>query len=71
VAVALGIAVNVPGFLAQASGGSIQVAPIFESIYIYAWFVSLLTAGIGHIILSTAFPRPAKAAGGGEKGEGS
>jgi NCS1 family nucleobase:cation symporter-1 len=68
-AVALGIAINVPGFLAQASGGSIQVAAIFESLYTYAWFVSLLIAGIAHLILSTAFPPPAaKAAGSDEQG---
>ena len=59
VAVAVGIAVNVPGFLAQASAGSIQVAPIFESLYTYAWFVSLLIAGLAHIVLSTTFPPPA------------
>ena len=52
----LGIAVNVPGFLAQASGGSIRVAPVFESLYTYAWFVSLLIAAITYIFLSTAFP---------------
>ena len=59
VAVAVGIAVNVPGFLAQASAGSIQVPPIFESLYTYAWFVSLLIAGLAHIVLSTTFPPPA------------
>ena len=69
VAVALGISVNVPGFLAQASGGSIQVAPIFESFYTYAWFVSLLIAGLAHIVLSTAFPPPAaQGVVGDEKG---
>jgi len=68
-AVAFGIAVNVPGFLSQASGGSIQVAPIFDFLYTYAWFVSLLIAGIAHTILSTAFPPPAtNAAGSDEQG---
>jgi len=71
-AVALGIAVNVPGFVAQASGGSIHVAPIFASLYTYAWFVSLLIAGIVHIVLSTAFPPPATTVTGGDiQGEGS
>jgi NCS1 family nucleobase:cation symporter-1 len=69
VALALGVAVNVPGFLTQASGGSIQVAPIFDFLYTYAWFVSLLIAGIAHIILSTVFPPPAtEAAGSDEQG---
>ncbi len=66
-ALALGIAVNVPGFLAQASGASIRVAPIFESLYTYAWFVSLLIAGIFYIILSNAFPPPEAEAGGGDQ----
>jgi nucleobase:cation symporter-1, NCS1 family len=56
VAVALGIAPNIPGFLAQASGGGIQVAPIFDSIYTYAWFVSVLVAGLSYVILSRVFP---------------
>jgi NCS1 family nucleobase:cation symporter-1 len=67
VAVALGIVVNVPGFLAQASGGSIRVASIFESLYTYAWFVSLLIAGVAHMILSTAFPPPSTDTGGFDK----
>jgi NCS1 family nucleobase:cation symporter-1 len=70
-AVALGISVNAPGFLAQASGGSIDVAPTFDGLYTYAWFVSLLIAGIAHIVLSIAFPAPATViAGGNNQGEG-
>jgi cytosine/uracil/thiamine/allantoin permease len=43
------------------------VAPIFESLYTYAWFVSLLIAGFAHIILSTTFPPPATQATDGEE----
>ena len=58
-ALAFGIAVNVPGFLAQASGGAIAVPAFFQSIYTYAWFVSLLLAGLAHFVLSRAFgPAP-------------
>jgi len=40
--------------------------------YTYAWFVSLLIAGLVHIVLSIAFPAPAtKIAGGENQGEGS
>jgi nucleobase:cation symporter-1, NCS1 family len=59
VAVALGIAVNVPGFLAQATGGAVHASPFFERIYTYAWFVSLAIAGAAHVALSLAFPPPA------------
>jgi NCS1 family nucleobase:cation symporter-1 len=66
-ALLLGIAVDVPGFLAQASAGSIRVAPFFESLYTHAWFVSLLVAAIAYIILSTAIPPPMTAAGAGDQ----
>ena len=56
VAMAAGILPNVPGFLAQASGGSIAVAPIFDALYPYAWFVSLLLSGLVHLGLTRAFP---------------
>jgi len=56
VALALGIAINVPGFLAQATGGAIAVPPLFAGLYTYAWFVGLLVAGLAHFILSRAFP---------------
>jgi len=55
-ATALGIAVNVPGFLAQASGGSIEAPALLTSLYTHAWFVSLLVAGLAHIALSLAWP---------------
>ena len=51
-----GILPNVPGFLAQASGGSISVAPIFDALYPYAWFVSLFLSGLIHWGLTRAFP---------------
>ncbi len=55
-ALALGIAPNVPGFLQQASGGAIQAQAFFNSLYTYAWFVSLLVAGSAHLLLSSLFP---------------
>ena len=51
-ALALGIGINIPGFLAQASGGAIQVAPFFTGLYDYAWFVGLLIAGLAYYALS-------------------
>jgi NCS1 family nucleobase:cation symporter-1 len=66
-ALALGIVINVPGFLAQASGGSIRVAPLFESLYTHAWFVSLFIAGIAYISFSTAFPPLAPTMGSGKQ----
>lgn len=56
VALVIGIVPNVPGFLAQASGGTIEVAGIFESIYTYAWFVSLLLAAVVYLVLMRTFP---------------
>ncbi len=55
-ALALGIAVNVPGFLAQASGGAILAPAFFVQLYTYAWFVSLMVAGLVHFVLSRFFP---------------
>lgn len=56
VAVAVGILPNVPGFLAQATHGAVEVAPVWASIYTYAWFVSLLLSGLTHLALTRAFP---------------
>jgi NCS1 family nucleobase:cation symporter-1 len=56
VALAAGILPNLPGFLAQASAGAITVAPAFESLYTYAWFVSLVVSGTVHLALTIAFP---------------
>ena len=56
VAIVVGILPNIPGFVAQASGGTVHVAPAFDFLYTYAWFVSLSLAGITHYALSAAFP---------------
>ena len=56
VALVAGIAPNVPGFLQAASNGTIQVAPIFNTIYTYAWFLALFVAGLTHVILTSLFP---------------
>jgi NCS1 family nucleobase:cation symporter-1 len=45
-ALLLGILPNVPGFLAQASGGALAVGPFWTQLYTYAWFVSLGLAGL-------------------------
>ncbi len=52
----VGIAPNVPGFLQAASKGSIQVPTFFNSLYVYAWFVSLFIAGITYLLLNTLSP---------------
>jgi NCS1 family nucleobase:cation symporter-1 len=59
VAVVVAILPNVPGFLAQASGGAVAVHPFFAALYTYAWFVSLLLGGLVYVGLSRAFPTPA------------
>jgi NCS1 family nucleobase:cation symporter-1 len=55
-ALATGIIPNVPGFLAQASRGTIGVPQFFRELYVYAWFVGFLLAGMVHIGLSLIFP---------------
>ncbi len=45
VALVVGIVPNLPGFL-HAAGIVSDVAPIFDTLYSYAWFVGLLIAGI-------------------------
>ncbi|MCH7574877.1 MAG: NCS1 family nucleobase:cation symporter-1 [Candidatus Marinimicrobia bacterium] len=44
-AIGVGIVVNIPGFLYQASAGTIHVPPFFIALYDYAWFIGLLVAG--------------------------
>ena len=56
VALVVGIVPNVPGFLAQATHGAVAVAPIWSSIYTYAWFVAFLLAGAVHFVLTRAVP---------------
>ena len=55
-ALAIGIAPNIPGFLAQASGGVIAAPQFFKELYVYAWFVGLLLAGSVHTGLSLLVP---------------
>jgi NCS1 family nucleobase:cation symporter-1 len=57
-ALLIGILPNVPGFLAVATNGRIDVPAIFDTLYTYAWFVSLLLAGVCHVALTAAFPPP-------------
>jgi len=52
VAVVLGILPNLPGFLEQASGGGIAVAPFWRDLYTHAWFVSLGVSAFVYLILS-------------------
>jgi NCS1 family nucleobase:cation symporter-1 len=61
-AMIVGILPNVPGFLAQASNGRIDVPPFFDALYTYAWFVSLALAGLTHLALTAAFPLRARRA---------
>ena len=60
VAVAAGVALNAPGFLSQASGGSIAVPVFFDQLYTYAWFVGLALSGLVHLALGLTFPQPTK-----------
>jgi nucleobase:cation symporter-1, NCS1 family len=53
-----GILPNTPGFLAAASNGAIEVPTFFATLYTYAWFNSLLVAGMLHTALSFALPQP-------------
>lgn len=55
-AMILGILPNVPGFLAQASQGSISFFPALESLYTYSWFVSLGLSMLFYVMLTRAFP---------------
>jgi nucleobase:cation symporter-1, NCS1 family len=56
VAVAIGISVNIPVFLQQATNGSLQVTEIFNTLYTYAWFVSFFLAGGIHFALTRLYP---------------
>jgi len=58
VAMVLGIAPNVPGFLFKATNEAIVVGQFWQSLYTYAWFVSLALAGAVHVVLTRAFPPP-------------
>ena len=64
VALVIGILPNVPGFIEKAAGHNkvgelIYDAPaIFDTLYTYAWFISLALAGVMHILLSVIAPPP-------------
>lgn len=55
VALALGIAPNIPGFLNTASHGAIEVPGFFEAIYPFAWFVGFAVAFFAYWIGRAAF----------------
>jgi NCS1 family nucleobase:cation symporter-1 len=60
VALALGIAPNLPGFLGAI--GAIEAGPMSVAIYEWAWFVGFLIAGIVHYIGMVATVRATKGA---------
>ncbi|MGB0590764.1 MAG: NCS1 family nucleobase:cation symporter-1 [Myxococcota bacterium] len=49
VAFVIAVIPNIPGFL-KAAGALDSVAPIFESIYTYAWFVGFIIAAVLYLI---------------------
>jgi NCS1 family nucleobase:cation symporter-1 len=58
-ALAIGVAVNVPGFLAEAVPGMKDSVPGFwRTLYTYAWFVGFLLSGALHYVLATASAPP-------------
>ncbi|MFT4603654.1 MAG: NCS1 family nucleobase:cation symporter-1 [Rhodothermales bacterium] len=57
-ALGIGILPNVPGFLAQATGGAISVPAFFSALYTYAWFVSLAISALAYLLLTRAYPPP-------------
>ncbi len=66
VALALGIAPNVPGFLHAASNGGIKAPAAFVQIYDFAWFLSLAIAAVAYFGLMRMAP-PASAGSAGER----
>ena len=60
IAVAVGIGFNVPGFLAQASGGAIAVPTVFSQLYTYAWFISLGLSGVVYLVIGLVLPQSTK-----------
>jgi NCS1 family nucleobase:cation symporter-1 len=58
-ALAIGVAVNVPGFLAEAVPALKNSVPGFwRTLYTYAWFVGFLLSGGLHYVLATASAPP-------------
>jgi NCS1 family nucleobase:cation symporter-1 len=61
-ALAIGVAVNVPGFLAEAVRELKDSVPGFwRTLYTYAWFVGFLLSGAIHYALATSAPPKAEA----------
>ncbi len=59
VALAIGVAVNVPGFLAEAVPGMKDAVPgIWRTLYTYAWFVGFLLSGALHYAFASASAPP-------------
>jgi NCS1 family nucleobase:cation symporter-1 len=52
IAFVIGVLPNIPGFL-HAVGVLSDIAPVFVTIYSYAWFVGLPLAGVAYFILMT------------------
>ena len=59
IAFVLGILPNLPGFLFVA-GGLDSVAPIFQQIYTFAWFVGFIVSAVVYIVLCRFRPLPMK-----------
>ena len=58
-ALAIGVAVNVPGFLAEAIPGMKDSVPGFwRTLYTYAWFVGFLLSGALHYAFAAASAPP-------------
>jgi NCS1 family nucleobase:cation symporter-1 len=50
VCLAIGIAPNLPGFIAHASGNAASLSAFWGGIYTHAWFVSLLLAATSYLL---------------------
>jgi NCS1 family nucleobase:cation symporter-1 len=58
-ALGIGVAVNVPGFLAEAIPGMKDSVPGFwRTLYTYAWFVGFLLSGALHYVFATVSAPP-------------
>lgn len=57
-AMVIGILPNIPGFLEKATNGRFNALPLFDTLYTYAWFVSLAIAGVTHVLLTSIAPPP-------------
>ncbi|RME04192.1 MAG: nitrate reductase [Planctomycetota bacterium] len=51
-ALGVGILINFPGFLHQATGGGISVPRFFQNLYTYAWFVGFFFSGGVYLLLA-------------------